>query len=139
MAFNGVLIKLGGSSGTAIPMKYISAESYQITPNQRMELTAERDSNGVLHRSVVSNKPVKIEFETPYLNNTQVQALNALLENNYSVASERKISVYYYDTSSDSYKTENCYVPDIQYTINHIDVAGQKIVYNPIRIAFIGY
>jgi len=139
MAFNGVLIKLGGSSGTAIPMKFISAETYQITPNQRMELTAERDSNGVLHRSVVSNKPVKIEFETPYLNNTQVQALNTLLTSNYTVASERKISVYYYDTSSDSYKTESCYVPDIQYTINHIDVAGQKIVYNPIRIAFIGY
>lgn len=139
MAFSGYLIKLGGSAGTVLPLKYMSPETYQITPQQRMELTAERDSNGVLHRTTVSNMPVKIEFETPYLTNTEVAALTALLDANWSVASERKVTLYYYDTYSNSYKTESCYMPDIQFTIYSVDTAKNKIIYAPMRLAFIGY
>ena len=137
--FQGWLVKVG-SGLTLIPTKYIAAETYKITPDQRMEETAERDVTGKLHRETVENMPVKIEFETPpMLSNTDVAALNTILSNAYSSAPERKLLVAYYDPEEDAYKQEYCYVPNVDYPIRNIDVTGKKITYDAIRYAFIGY
>ena len=61
MAFSGYLIKVGtGLAAVEIPMKYMRYTSYKVTPDQRMEWSAERDTTGVLHRETVANKPPKI-------------------------------------------------------------------------------
>ena len=75
MAFSGYLIKVGS---TEIPLTYMRAETYSVTPNQRMEWSAERDINGNLHRKTVSNMPPKIEFKTPLMTNREIAALNAM-------------------------------------------------------------
>lgn len=136
MAFSGYLIKVGG---VEIPFKYIRAESYKCTPQQRIELTATRDNSGVLHRETVSNKPVKIEFETPYLTDRELQALNSIIKTAFTNTNERKLSVEYFDHFDGTYKTESCYMPDIDYTIYRMDVEKNEITYEPIRLAFIGY
>lgn len=140
MAFSGYLIKVSNSENgtyTEIPLKYIRAETYSVTPNQRMEWSAERDINGYLHRQVVANKPPKIEFETPLMTNTEIAALNSLI--NFEVAAERRLWVQFYDPGSNAYKKHPCYMPDIEYRIRNVDTTKNVVNYEQLRYAFIGY
>lgn len=138
MAFNGYLIKVG-SPAVEIPLKYMRAETYSVTPNQRLEWSAERDVTGVLHRETTANMPPKIEFNTPLMTNKDIKALNTILSNAYSNATERKLSVTYYDPESDTYKTHDCYMPDVKYEIRNVDTVNNVINYEELRYAFIGY
>ena len=140
MAFTGYLIKVGPSgSEVEIPLKYMRAETYTVTPNQRLEWSAERDVTGVLHRETVANMPPKIEFNTPLMTNSDINTLNTILSTAYSVAAERKLRVTYYDPESDSYKSHDCYMPDVHYQIRNVDTANNVINYEELRYAFIGY
>ena len=140
MAFSGYLIKVGPSgSEVEIPLKYMRAETYQVTPNQRLEWSAERDVTGVLHRETTANMPPKIEFSTPLMTNSDINALNTILSTAYSVAAERKLRVTYYDPESDSYKSHDCYMPDVHYEMRMVDTVNNVIHYNELRYAFIGY
>ena len=141
--FDGWLIKVvtPGTPSTyvEIPLKYMRAETYTVTPDQRMEWSAERDVTGVLHRETTSNMPPKIEFSTPLMTNSDINALNTILSTAYSVAAERKLRVTYYDPESDSYKSHDCYLPDVHYQIRNVDTAKNVINYEELRYAFIGY
>ena len=140
MAFSGYLIKVGPSgSEVEIPLKYMRAETYSVTPNQRLEWSAERDVTGVLHRETTPNMPPKIEFNTPLMTNKDIKALNTILSAAYSVAAERKLRVTYYDPETDSYKTHDCYMPDVKYEIRNVDTVNNVINYQELRYAFIGY
>ena len=140
MAFTGYLIKVGASGyEVEIPLKYMRAETYTVTPNQRLEWSAERDVTGVLHRETTPNMPPKIEFSTPLMTNSDINALNTILSAAYSVAAERKLRVTYYDPESDSYKSHDCYMPDVHYQIRNVDTANNVINYEELRYAFIGY
>lgn len=143
MAFSGYLIKVGYVSaqnpGTEIPLKYMRAETYTVTPNQRMEWSAERDTTGVLFRTTVPNMPPKIEFETPLMTNTEISALNTILQGAYTNVLERKLKIEYYDPETDSYKTHDCYMPDVNYKIRNVDTTNNVINYQQLRYAFIGY
>jgi len=137
MAYSGYLIKVGGSLGTALPMKYVKLDGYNITPNQRMESEAKRAVTGVLHRTTVAHTASKIEIHTPYLTNSEVATMMTLFRNAWTNVSERKLSLEYYDMETDTYKTGDFYMPDIKFEIDHID--GNIIVYKETRIAFIEY
>ena len=137
MAFSGYLIKVGGSSGTILPMDKISAESYSITPNQRMESEAKRSVTGVLYRTTCSHTATKIEINTiPMTNRELVPFLNTIT-NQFTDSDQRKLELEYYDNETDSYKTGDFYMPDIQYPIMRIE--GNTIHYSSIRLAFIEY
>ena len=139
MAYNGYLIKLGGSGGAILPMEYISPQSYKSTPNQRMESEAARSITGVLHRTTVEHTATKIEFKTTVLTNKQLRTLNNLLRTYFSDNLERKITINYYDQETDDYRNATCYMPDVDYTISRIDTDTNLVYYEPIRYAFIEY
>lgn len=139
MAYAGYLIKLGGASGTVLPLEYIAFSSYKSTPNQRMEARATRAVTGVLHRTTVEHKATKIEFNTPLLTNKQLAALNNLLISHFSNVLERKITINYYDQETDSYRNAECYMPDVNYEISRVDQNTNTVYYNGIRYAFIEY
>lgn len=139
MAYSGYLIRVGGSGGTNLPMKYIKVDGYNITPNQRMESEAKRAVTGVLHRTTVEHTATKIEFNTPTLTNLDLNAMMTLFRNAWSSTAERRLSLQYYDMETDSYKTGDFYMPDIQYKIDHIDTALNLVYYKDIRVAFIEY
>lgn len=142
MAFSGYLIKVAKTASDThveIPLRYMRAETYSVTPNQRLEWSAERDINGFLHRTTVANKPPKIEFETPLMTNSDIESLNAIIRAAYSNNSERKLNVQYYDPETNTYKTHDCYMPDVQYQIRNIDSARNIVNYEQLRYAFIGY
>lgn len=138
MAFSGYLIKVGGSSGTELPMKYIKVDGYNITPNQRMETEAKRAITGLLHRSTVEHTASKVEFTTPYLTNMEIDVMMTLFRNAWTDVKERKPTLYYYDMETNTYKTGDFYMPDIKFEIDHIE-PNNIIVYKELRIAFIEY
>ena len=137
MAFAGYLIKLGGINGIELPMKYMKIDGYNITPNQRMESEAARSVTGVLHRTTVAHTATKIEFNTPYLTNSDVNNMMTLFRNAWTSSAERKLTLQYYEMESDSYKEGTFYMPDIKFEIYKVN--GNTITYKEIRIAFIEY
>lgn len=139
MAFSGYLIKLGGSSGTELPLKYMAVESYQVTPNQRMDLDSTRDTTGLLHRTALAHTASKIEFNTPYMKNSDIDTMMTMFRTAWTNTRERKVVLYYYDPETNGYKTGNFYMPDIQFTMYNVDTVNNIIMYEPIRIAFIEY
>ena len=141
MAFSGYLLKIGtGNSAVEFPMKYIEAESFKSTPNQRMEQKANRNGRGVLVRVTLAHTPYKVEFNTiDGLDNVQVKEINTLIQNHYTVPKERKLTITYYDNEMDTYKTANVYCPDVEYNIQRIDKEHNKVIYKSLRYAFIEY
>ena len=139
MAYNGYLIKLGGSSGQILPNRFIAMENYSCTPNQRMESKANRAVTGLLHRTTVEHTATKIEFTTPMLTNVELAELNTMLRTHFSNTLERKITIQYYDMETDTYKVGNCYMPDVQYKISRINKDTNTVYYEGIRYAFIEY
>ena len=137
MAYSGYLIKVGGSNGTILPMKYVAYNSYNITPNQRMESEAKRSVTGVLYRSTVAHTATKVEFNTPPLTNDDVDTMMTLLKNAWTSTIERKLTLQYYDMETNTYKEGTFYMPDIKYEIERLE--GNTVHYSPIRIAFIEY
>lgn len=132
MAYNGYLLKVGG---TQLPNKFIQLSTYAITPNQRMESSAERDTTGELHRTTCEHTASKIEFQTPYLKGSEIAELNQLL----AIADnlQRNVSIEYFDPETQSYKNAECYIYDVQYTI--YSQIENDLLYMPTRYAFIEY
>ena len=142
MAFNAYLIKLkgvGSGQNEELPMKYMGLASYSCTPDQRMESKANRATTGLLHRTTVEHKATKIEFETPNITNTDLAQLNAMFARHYTDPLQRRLTIEYYDMETDSYREADCYMPDVQYKIQRVDLVHNTIVYNPVRFAFIEY
>jgi hypothetical protein len=83
--------------------------------------------------------PPKIEFKTPLMTNRDISILNGIIASAFSVVAERKLTVEYYDPESDTYKTHDCYMPDVKYEIRNVDAANNVVNYKELRYAFIGY
>lgn len=136
MAFNGTLIAVG-SPAVAFPMEYIRHETYEVSPNQRLELSAKSVSTGELKRKTAPHTRTKIEFETPIMWNDQMDALMTLLRSKMTDTHRRDIMVTYFDTETNTHKSGLCYMPDVKLKINHIE--GTRIQYEQTRFAFIEY
>lgn len=134
MAYAGYLLKVGG---TTLPLTYMQVDSYKVTPNQRLDTSAERNANGVLVRTTVAHTPSKIEFNTPTISETQLRALMALITGAYTSAAERKLTLTFFCPDTGLYQTGAVYMPDIDFSI--YSAAGGVLIYNPTRIAFIEY
>ena len=137
MAFNGYLIKIGGSNGTILPMKFIKYEEYKISPDQRLEVEAERVATGLLVRNTVEHTASKIEFSTPPITNRDVAELNGMIQAAYTNELEKKLTIEYYNPELDNYKTAEVYVPTVPYDMTSIQ--GNVIQYKSLRYAFIEY
>ena len=127
--FLGHLLKIGDD---IIPNKYL--QSYSATPNQVQDMDSYQDVEGNLHREILPHTRTKIEFTTPYLWLEDKKVLQSFFP---SRLEEPKIVAEYWDDETNTYKTGNFYVPDIQYKIYRI--SGTKMQYFPIRIALIEY
>lgn len=134
LAYNGYLIKFGN---TVLPFKYIAAGTYKAAPSQTADLDSYRDANAELHRNVVRNNIAKIEWETPYLTDTEVMALMSIINAAMTSALERKVTVTFYQDDQGTYRTGNFYVPDITFTVYQANAYG--VIYMPTRIALIEY
>ena len=142
MAFDGTLVQLkkaGTSTYMNFPLRYIKTESYKVTPDQRMESSASRSATGLLKRTTCSHTASKVDFTTITLTNSEVKEINKLLTDAYTDSQQRKLELKYYNPSTDTYKTGEFYVPDIDFDIIRVEVDDRIIHYDGIRIAFIEY
>ena len=134
MAYLGYLIKVGTYT---IPLSIIRAETYTVFKSVT-DLDSYADANGILHRNALEHIANKVEFETiPLLTNAQFTDLMSNLYSQMTSTLERKASVTCYIPETDSYVTQDMYMPDIKPTLYYADAT--KIQYNQVRLAFIGY
>ena len=134
MAYAGYLVKVGTYT---IPLSLIRAETYSVFKSVT-DLDSYVDANGFLHRNALDHIANKVEFETiPLLTDKQFANLMTNLYAQMSSTLERKASVTCYIPETDSYVTQDMYMPDIKPTLYYAD--ANKIQYNQIRLAFIGY
>lgn len=134
MAFQGYLIKVGDTDIS----KYVEIDTYQVTPDQRVDLVSSRDGSIHLYREVAEHTPTKIEFNTVYLSSDEMTELLQILEKNFTKPIERKLPITYFNVLSGSYKTcAEAYIPD--YTPKLLSWDGRDLMYDHMRLAFIEY
>lgn len=134
MAYNGYLIKVGSY---VIPLKYIRAESYNVT-NYGQDLDSYQDTDGILHRTALSHQAPKVEFETRnMLDDNQLWELLSNIEAQYTNKVEKKATVEVYVPELHKYITNDMYMADFK---PQIYLADNKIIkYMSTRMAFISY
>ena len=136
MAYAGYLIKLGGSSGTVLPLEFVKAESYDVESGRLTEMIRQ-DVTGGRHRNTAEHTSTRIKFTTRAMTNTALATLNGLLTTAMSDAEKREISLEYYDPETDTYKTADGYMPVVKYPIRKLE--QNMVIYNPIEFEFIEY
>ena len=132
MAYNGYLLKVNGK---LFPMGFIKLSTYDVTPNQRMEESADRSAGGVVVRSTFEHTPSKIEFNTPYLKASDVAEIVAMLGINNRSNLKREVSVEYFCPDTQGYQTGTFYIPDTHFGIYSAN--NNELTYMPIRIAMV--
>ena len=138
MGFAGYLIKIG--SFDTFFNKYISAESYS-TAKKVFDIDSYRDANGVLHRNALDHLSYTISFNLTPMSSDGVEEFMAAIRQNFTSALERKVTVTFFVPENNDYVTAEFYMPDIEFSINHIDANTivPVIYYDETPIKFIGY
>ena len=135
MAFAGYLIKLGGTGGTVLPLDYIRVESYSAV-TRREENGNVRSVTGYNYRQLAEHPHAEVSFQSKAMGNASLAALNALINGAMSDASNREITIEFYDPETDTYKEAECYMPEVQFAIRTVE--GQNsVVFSPAQYTFI--
>lgn len=136
MALNGYLLKFGED---IFPLRFVYKESYRITPNRRQDLDSTRNANGKMTRTVLDHMPTTISFQTKPMYNDDLEKMMAFIRDHYIVDKERKVRLEFYCPDSNSYKTGDFYIPDIEYPIIKVELEQNRILYNGFTLEFIEY
>ena len=135
--FEGWLLKFGNQE---FPLELINQSSWKATPNQRQELDAWTDCNGVLHRETAPHTRTKIEFETvDDITLSEKMRIQEVMNSSITNTLQRKGEITYWNDETNTYETACVYIPDTQFTIKEIDKEKKEIYYEKIRIALIEY
>lgn len=135
MAYLGSLITVGTYN---FNMHYIAEKSYIVSRNVQ-DMDSYRDANGVLHRNVIEHVPIKVEFTTMEMNNTQLKDMFDHLFANFTNSKERNALCSVYVPEIDDYVSQEMYMAQPNPQIDRIDTATNTIYYAPMRVSFIGY
>lgn len=134
MAYEGYLLKVGTYT---IPFKFIKADTYTAVYSVN-DLDSYRDANGELHRTALARRTLKVEFETPDLNNTDFEILMSSIRSMYINSTEKSVYLTAFMPEKNAYVYEKCYLTsDVNFQMRYADENGVR--YNPVRFAFIGY
>ena len=138
--YKGYLIKvIQGEIPIELPLKYIAEKTYQAVPKVQ-DLDDMVDALGRLHRNTLPNIPIKVEFETMSLNNTELESvMSILIPQTYQNNAERSAKFEIYVPEINDYVIQNMYVVQPEPKIKQIDENTNVITYMPLRVAIIGY
>lgn len=135
MAFKGWLVKFGD---TVLPNGYLN--QYDETPNQRLEIDSYRESaTATLRRTTSPYYKTKIELPIRKLTYGEKIVLKAIVDAGIVNTTERKVIITYWNSEIMDYANGEFYMPDIKYTISHIDTNRLNMVYEPFTITLIEY
>ena len=119
MAFSGWLIKFGTME---LPNRFLSG--YVSTPNQRLEISADRDGNAYLHRETSPNYKSTVKLEVMPMSEPEKILFKSIVDSGVSNARERKVNITYWNMETHNYDTADFYMPDIEYALSNIDSSG---------------
>lgn len=138
--YNGYLLK-STKTNQIFPMKYIKYDSWESDPNHREDIKAYRDDNTrALYRETVKLQYTKSAFSFSTRDNLTLEdreAIKQFFDSAYSDATERKLSLEYWNDEDLNYKTGVFYVANMQPKIKV--VKGDTLVYNSYKIEFVEY
>ena len=123
---------------TVFPNSYML--EYSSTPDQRMDVSAERDISGNLHRSTLPAGKTSIKFTTHIMGLSEKIAMQNIIMNainSNGIFEERKCLVEYWNDETNDYDTGWFYVPDIEYKV--LDADFEDVRYAPISIELVEY
>lgn len=133
--FQGYLLKFGD---TIFPNKFLKADSYAVTPYQRVELEAYRDDyTQDLYRTTSEGLKTKIEANAPPMWLEDKIEFQACLANGLEDELQRKYKVTYWNDEINDYVTGSFYIPDTQFSIYMIK--GNTMLYNAFKLTLIEY
>lgn len=133
--YKGYLLKF---NETIFPNNYIL--EYSSTPNQRMDINAERDNIGTLHRATIPHTKTSITFTTHILSLEEKITMQNIIWNAINangVPEQRKVWIEYWNDEINDYKLGWFYIPDISYQIQSANF--EDIRYSPISVELIEY
>lgn len=128
------------------PMKYIQADTWNSSPNQREEIKAYRDDNTRnLTRVTASGMKSKFSFKTrdglTLEQKMEIQKFFTDAENEESDASEarkqRKVELTYWNDDVNDYKTGTFYIPNMDFPIKKC--TSETIIYGELDLSFVEY
>lgn len=118
-------------NGTVFPNALLA--SYSNVPNRRQDKDSYTDGRGVTHRNILPVKRNTVKLKTiDGLTQGQKQIVQSFFPN------RDYVNLAYWNDEDNSYKSGVFYVPDIEYSISHIDKKG-NFIYDAIEIEFIDY
>ena len=136
MAFEGYLIKIGDKD--KFFNKYIKEETYKVS-KKVLDMDSYRDATGTLHRSVLDHMSYTVEIGIRALAGADMESLMSAIRNSFKQPKERRVSLTFWLAEESRYVTADCYMPDIDFVINHIDDKNNYIWYDETTLKFIGY
>ena len=95
------------------------------------------DQTGRLWRSPLPHKRTTAKFTVKKMDLDKKIAFQSIVQGAITNAAERKMTVTYWNDDVNDYRTTECYVPDIEYSVRDADAT--TIYYNPISVELIEY
>lgn len=145
MAYNGYLLKIGGSSGVSFPFKFMKAESYDATLNAQ-DLDSDRNANGYLERFVLDHVAGQITFKTPPMWNDDFDEMISLFRSHYiskfienNINPERKLIIEAFYPEINGYYQGEFYLVTPKPQIDWLKSTENKLHYLPMQIELIQY
>jgi len=136
MAFNDYLIKVGDYTIPDSCIKYDSWSSIFET----LDWDSYRDMAGTAHRNALADRKIKVEFNTPYMHKQDFDALMRGIRSQFVTEEQQReqcAMVTAYIDEIDDYVTQKAYLVNVNPKVAQNSPTG--IIYQPMRICFIGY
>ncbi len=125
MAFNGTLFKFRDFK---FPNEHIRLDTFKVKPNQRQNLDAYTDGNGVTHLNALNHSKTQVTFTTNSMDNASFRHIMDNIVKNYSNDRERSALCTYYDPEYDRYGTGKMYLdPSVEFTMKKLTEDGKNI------------
>lgn len=137
--FEGWLIKFGD---VKLPNSFLLAKGWESTPNQRLEIDANRDGNAFLHRTTSENFKTKIKLnirETTLLERIALNNVISLAELPREDKKQRRVKLTYWNDETLTYESGVFYITDTTYTIYDLDEVQKEIHYDSFTMTLIQY
>lgn len=130
MTGQGYVLKV---NGTVFPNSLLAPGGYSVTPNRRQDKGSYTDGKGTTHRSVLPVKRTTVKIKTKdNLTHGQLLIVQSFFPNRDNVTCD------VWNSERNAYQTITAYVPDVEYTVKHIDNDG-NFYYNAVEFELIDY
>ena len=130
MTGQGYVLKVNDN---IFPNTLLAPGGYSNIPDRRQDKNSYTDGRGVTHRNILPVKRTTVKIRTiDDLTYGQKLIVQAFFPN------RDKVECEVWNDEQNTYQTITAYVPDVEYTIKHIDKDG-NFYYNAVEFELIDY